>query len=634
MKKTSFLLVFLAIASGVLAQDEVPDVYSSIHCKPSGKYYLEKQGKKIRSPGKLISRFVMGDPELTLENMYGNPQGTSAGILLDFKYPGLKGTLVYGFIPYGDSRHPMPVYRMTSEIKKGKAFIDIAGQLGGIMDFIDWQHTGQGVIGYRVIERGGRILYDGKVAFQGTGPFQAVHTITEGPFINNLTHESAVVSFRTSTPTRSSVIVGEKTFSDSAATMIHEIIIRGMEPGTKHHYTVVSGQNRENYSFRTAPRPGSREPFVFAYASDSRHAAGGGERRIYGSNAYVMKKIMAVAMQNEVAFLQFTGDMINGYLNDPGMIELQYANWKRSIEAFAHYFPVYAGMGNHEVLIRMFIKPLKKEYWAVDRFPFETESSEAVFAGNFVNPRNGPVSEDGSMADPDPEKTDFPPYSENVYSYTYGNAGMIVLNSNYFYAPTLAEDPVTDGNLHGYIMDNQMEWMKNEVRLMEKRGDIDHIFVTVHTPFFPNGGHSSDDMWYKGNNAYRPYVAGQPLEKGIIERRDELLEFLVNKSKKVVALLTGDEHNYNRLKICNEMERYPEDYPFQRLGLIRTIYQINNGAAGAPYYAQEELPWSDFVSGFTTQNALVLVYVDGPRVSLKVINPDTLELVDEAVLRE
>ncbi len=139
--------------------------------------------------------------------------------------------------------------------------------------------------------------------------------------------------------------------------------------------------------------------------------------------------------------------------------------------------------------------------------------------------------------------------------------------------------------------------------------------------------------WYRGNNDVRAYVAGQPLAKGIIERRDELLDILVNKSTKVVAILTGDEHNYNRLKLSAETEIYPEGYDKKKIKLSRTIYQINNGAAGAPYYAQERTPWTPHVSGFTTQNAVVFFHVDGKKISVEVLNPDTLEEVDRFELR-
>lgn len=141
-------------------------------------------------------------------------------------------------------------------------------------------------------------------------------------------------------------------------------------------------------------------------------------------------------------------------------------------------------------------------------------------------------------------------------------------------------------------------------------------------------------MWYDGNNNFRAVVSGQFYKKGIIERRDELLDLIVNQSKKTVAILSGDEHNYNLLTITNKMLKYPQEYPHEKLELNRTFYQINNGAAGAPYYAQEKTPWSENVRNFSTQNALVLIDVDGNKIKVRVKNPDTLELIDEYILRE
>jgi hypothetical protein len=140
-------------------------------------------------------------------------------------------------------------------------------------------------------------------------------------------------------------------------------------------------------------------------------------------------------------------------------------------------------------------------------------------------------------------------------------------------------------------------------------------------------------MWYSGNNQIRPYIAGKPVKKGIIERRDELLDILINKSKKVVAILTGDEHNYNKMEIGRDTEIYLPDYKGKKLNISRILYQVNNGAAGAPYYAQERTPWSSKVSGFTTQNALVFFYIDGLKVRMEVINPETLELIDHLQMR-
>ena len=116
--------------------------------------------------------------------------------------------------------------------------------------------------------------------------------------------------------------------------------------------------------------------------------------------------------------------------------------------------------------------------------------------------------------------------------------------------------------------------------------NVDHIIVTILTPFFPDGGHVKDDMWYDGEIQYRPTVAGKRIAKGIIERRDELLDIIVNQGVKTKAILTGDEHNDARTKLGPDTDIYPKKYFSDKIELTREIWQVNKGAAGVPYYTQ------------------------------------------------
>ena len=100
-----------------------------------------------------------------------------------------------------------------------------------------------------------------------------------------------------------------------------------------------------------------------------------------------------------------------------------------------------------------------------------------------------------------------------------------------------------------------------------------------------------------------------------------------------MAILTGDEHNYCKTEIGPNTKIYKDDWDGKKLELSRTIYQVNNGAAGAPYYAQEQTPWTPYTTGFTTQNALVFFHIDGEKIKMEVRNPDTLELVDALDLK-
>ncbi len=628
---TQFLsLIFLLLFSckGVSQNTKesiVPAIYTNIHEDETGKLYLDKDGKKVYE--------TIGDSDYTLSNMKGNPKGTTKGILFDFGIPDFSGTLYYGFIPYDDSKHPLPVYfKHPSTISKGKTNLNIKS-MAGTYDMIGWEKNKKGNLGYRVVRENGTILYDGIVSFNVTDSgFEVSTGIIEGPFVNLLKADGATISLETNVPTTARVTVDGKEYTSETGTH-HELQIIGLEADKEYNYSVTVGNQTQNYSFRTAHKSGVRKPFLFAYASDSRNGKGGGERNIHGANAYIMKKIMALAKHEEVRFMQFSGDLINGYLSNIGEMNLQYANWKRAIEPFAHYFPVYVSMGNHEALTRVFKEEKDRYGISVDRFPFETESAEVIFANNFVNPNNGPVSEDGASYDPNHKQMDFPPYKENVFYYTYDNVAVLVMNSNYFYAPSARQIPITSGGLHAYIMDQQFAWVEKTIKKLESDDNIDHIFVTEHTPFFPNGGHVGDDMWYNGNNEPRTWVNGKPLEKGIIERRDQMLDLFVNKSKKVIAILTGDEHNYARTEIGPATNIYPENYSPYKIKLTRTIYQINNGAAGAPYYAQQQTPWSNKATGFTTQNALVLFHVNGNSIEVEVVNPDTLEKFDGYTLR-
>jgi hypothetical protein len=568
-----------------------------------------------------------------LQQFETSPEGNEKGIAFDFKMPDLKGTLYYGFIPYPDTKHPLPVYfKKPVEIEKGKAQIEMA-DLSGKYDMIDWQEKGFGTIGYRVVNDEGTILYDGKVTFSGTGPFEIANTLLEGPYITDVKPYSFSISYKTSKGFKSNAKVNGQIYEFEEPRTNHELTIDGLKPNTTYKYSIRLDDKQEyTFSVRTAPEDGSREAFTFAYASDSRHGRGGGERKIYGANAYIMKKMAALAHQERVGFLQFSGDLINGYLTSPGEMNLQYANWRRSVEPFWHHFLIRPTMGNHESLMRVF-RNEDGDRFGVDRFPYATESGEAVFAQNFSNPINGPANEDGSDHDPDKSETNFPSYNETVFHYSYANVGVIVLNSDYWYAPGLKNFPASGGNLHAYIMDNQLAWLKKTLKMYEQNDNIDHVFITQHTPAFPNGGHVKDDMWYHGNNEHRPVIAGKPVDKGIIERRDEYLDLLVNESSKVRAILTGDEHNYCRTTINDETPRYPENWKLKKTELSREIMQINNGAAGAPYYAKEETPWQNFTEGFTTQNALVLFDVEGDKIEVRVVNPDTLEEFDSFTLQ-
>ncbi len=634
MKKKSVLLIaFLFSLSAYTQKINIPKSYSNIKYENDNLVIKDK---------KVIHKEEVVNPIYTYSNIVeAKIKGNKEGIFIDFKNEKISGKIIYGLIKYKGVKYPTPIFfKKTAKVKKGQAHINLT-KLGGKYDFTDWEKTKMMSLGYRLINDKGEIIYDGKlnIKIDNQGKFVPDFSLIEGPFVTLLNETGATISFKTNKAVIAQIKVGDEVYSDVVPVTKHEIKLADLKPTTKYNYTISYGDWKEQYAFKTANKKGSRNKFTFAYASDSRAGRGGGERNLYGTNSYVAKKMFNYANHLDVDFFQFTGDLINGYSGSVGKQNLEYINWKHSISNFWRYKPVYVGMGNHENMERIFKRQGFKghSYYLghlfVDRFPFETESQEAVFADNFTLPKSDLKSEDNNSFDPSNRTIDFPSYKESVYDYTFGNLAMIVMNSNYWYASSTDDIPLTSGNVHGYIMDNQLAWLKKTVEKYEADKDIDHIIVTFHTPAFPNAGHASDDMWYDGNNKIRPYINGKPVDKGIIERRDEILDILVNKSKKFVVLLCGDEHNYSRIVVDNNTQIYPKNWTGKKLKFSRPFIQITNGSSGAPYYALEKLPWTSSVQKFSTLYALMIFTVDSQHIDLKVVNPETFEEIENVRLK-
>ncbi len=635
-------VVSLNLSGPASAEIVVPDVYTNIVVGTDGQL-------AVNGPGSRSYPAKNPPPAFSLEMVRGDKRGTDDGFIFSFvdserdlKVAG--GTLFFALI---DLRHrfPLPKYRYSTPIDEdGRARVVMNGTLNGREDFTDWARRGGGHLFYRVQSKQGDLIYEGIFAFTAasrTGPYQVVQdSIVEGPIVEKMTHQSATVTFETLSPAAAQVeVVGVGTFDSNTASR-HEVNLSGLTPDTEYDYVVRTTGDSVRFSFRTAPQPGSRAPFTFAYGSDSRAGIASGERDNNTVNEYMMRRVMPIATSRDAAFLMFTGDMVNGYNTSPVQQDLQYLNWRRVVWPFAARLPLYVGVGNHEVVLYNFDdeSALGLE---IPRFPFATDSPEATFRRQFANFENGPQSEDNSAIDPDLNAVNFPTYKETVFDYVWGNIAFVVLNSDYLYSPylTTTGDPLVGGNIHGYIMDNQLAWLGERLAAHQSDTNIDHIFVTVHTPMFPNGGHISSDMFYNGDNSHRPVMAGKKAAQGIIQRRDAILRLILAHDK-VNVVLAGDEHNYSRVVVDEGMPLYAENgyRPDDPVTITRPFHHVTNGASGAPYYGREAAPWhvgysdetgiGDYLKKFTTQFAITLVHVDGKRLTLETVDIETLEVID------
>jgi len=273
------IIVYLLFSQLLLAQVKVPAVYSNMSINSDNDLVLEMDSVKI------VAKTI--DAVYKVEDFDQAWEGSDNGLVFKSAKKNLNGTMYFGLIPFGDSKHPHPVYRSSRPIKQGEVTIDITQSLKGISDMVGWEKSGKGVIGYRVNNFRGRIIYDGIIGFSYDSIFSVDLTVLEGPFINLLTASGATMSFKTNKKTVSTILIDGKEFSDDKETYNHEIRITGLQSDKEYVYQMKYGNNMQEYSFRTAPVTGSRKPFIFGYASDCRSGNGGGERNIYGHNGYI-----------------------------------------------------------------------------------------------------------------------------------------------------------------------------------------------------------------------------------------------------------------------------------------------------------------------------------------------------------
>jgi 3',5'-cyclic AMP phosphodiesterase CpdA len=455
-------------------------------------------------------------------------------------------------------------------------------------------------------------------------------TVIEGPFVDMVTQDAAVFSWRTDVPTHGTLSVGDKTLEAGGKALCHEIKADGLEPGKRYDYCLTIDDGRDRYTlpswqFTTAPPPGSSKPFSFVFMSDSRAGEGGGEEDFAGLNKPVMRRVFKDSCRRGAHFIFFAGDLIDGYCSEPADITLQYRQWKETVSPVAHYIPIYESIGNHEFVGNVYEVPRdgKSVIYFCDRPG--ADSMEATFAREFVNPRDSfprPETLNGQTG---------PRYEGTVYSFDYGNCHFAVMNSNYWYTGVtmsfdraLTADALKNlgGNRDGYIMENQLKWLDQDLKKAAGR-KMDHLFVLIHQPPFPNGGHADSAMYWgkKRKPGHDELIVG--LNDPSMPQGDVLgmrARFLTLLSKhRVLAVLSGHEHNYSRLLMdsgCDPAVTAPS-------------WQIISGGVGAPYYFYQEkhLPWSHNMKAFSPAPNYCLFSIEGGRVDLTVYT-STGEVID------
>ena len=603
---------------------------------------MKAQELPVKKPD-LVKVSVGVTNPVTLSQIYAALQekGNERGLQFDFDNPDLQGRVYSGPYPFeahGSDFHYRR-YRFSSAFSGGKGTIPIARFFEARYDANEWADSArtEAAIAVRFDlweqnEDGLRHygFHDIRVNFtRNNGTFELSTTITEGPFVNLVRSDdgdreetSVTISWKTLQPTGGKVLVrGVDEYTHRAGDLRdHQIRVDGLRHDTRYRYYVQSGATRSHeYTFRTAPEKG-QGPVTLAYTGDSREGVGGGERTFMGVNRYILPRLASDAYRRGADLFLFGGDLVNGYTTDVGDFRTQLRAWKQAMEGFAHSRPVYPAQGNHESLLNAY-KGEDAQWVMMDKFPYH-QSAEALFAEEFVLPKNGPTTEDIRR----------PSYKEEVYSFQYGPVKVIAFNNNYWFTSNELVDDY-GGAPGGDIMADQLRWIAHQIREGDQDPTVEAMLLFAQEPVFPNGGHVGDAMWHGGNNNVRAYSnhGGQlfPAKDGIIEVRNKLWR-AVSRSKKVAAVLTSDEHGYHRTLIDKQtpvgtMEDDTDgDGKLENVSPNRSFvfpaWQITSGGGGAPYYAQEQAPWSEDVAIYSSQFNYVLFRYQQGRMQLDVFN--------------
>ncbi|MAE76697.1 MAG: hypothetical protein CMJ85_07520 [Planctomycetes bacterium] len=589
-----------------------------------------------------------------LEINLGHIKQTLDGMPLDPAR--IYGTVVIGPYPFEakEARFPYPRWRLQTAVDKGISRVDAAALFTGNLNSEDWTNHGQLAVRLRLKQQeSGRDLdlgtYDTFVWVERNGAeIKVVPSIVEGPLVNLVTSDDptrCVITLVTSEPISAGIVLDTgDSFRSPKANVRHDIQLTGLEPNREYEYSVTVGSlTTRKYRLRTAPAKGS-SGFRFAYGGDSRQGPGFGLESHMGCNYADLHRLTQVAYARGARFLLQGGDLVNGYTTSPDDYRTQLYGWKYAVMGFAAERPVYPVLGNHECLIYNFDDGTTYGI-SVDRWPYATESSEAIFADELVLPTNGPKRSNPKL----------PPYRETAYSFQYGSVLCIAVNNNYWIS--YASD-LFGGSPEGYVMRDQIDWLKAELDRAAADSTIRYVFIYMQEPVLPNGGHIQDAMWYLGDNRVRAHIFDGkrvvPMKEGIIDVRNEMM-LAIHANAKVIAVLGSDEHAYSRLLVDNKVplgvpatddknkdgvinwhdadvngDGKPDAHESASpLPLGHPIWYFIGGGLGAPFYAREKTPWNEHWSKradgatffrYSSQPNIMLFDVTDDGVAISVVN--------------
>ncbi len=266
--------------------------------------------------------------------------------------------------------------------------------------------------------------------------------VVRGPFLQAASPDAVTISWRTSVPTPGTVKMGPSASalslmgSDASSGTQHEVRMSGLQPGTKYFYSIGSAGTDlttadDAHSFTTPPNVGTAVPtriWVLGDAGTQDDTQRAVRDAYYGFTG---------ARGTDLWLL--LGDNAYGEGTDP---QYQYAVFENMYEATLTRAPLWPTVGNHDWL----------------------PTNDYAYLGVFALPKNG-------------EAGGVPSGTEEYYSFDYGNAHFVTLDTDLF-------DQFADPSL----LPVMKSWLAQDLASTQQRW----LIAFFHHPPYSKGTHDSD----------------------------------------------------------------------------------------------------------------------------------------------
>jgi hypothetical protein len=363
--------------------------------------------------------------------------------------------------------------------------------------------------------------------------FLSAQQITRGPYLQSLTSNTIKVCWRTDSVTNGRVYYGSSMTSmtnyidDATTTANHRVKITGLLPFTKYYYKVGTSTQALNgpdtlQHFTTAPLPGTSQPIRLWCIGDFGKAS--------VAQGLVRDSYLAYERGKHTDLWLWVGD--NAYQDgtDAEFQEKVFDSITGYYRLFK-YMPFMPAPGNHD-------------YNSISPVPGNIDP--AIHTGPYLDIIDPPT---------EGEAGGVPSHTKLYYSYDYGNAHFVSLNSE-LGSTTPAYD-YTGAFTANFTSSPMTTWLEADLAATDKQW----IIVYWHQLPYSSGDVFSDDFWQYYMIAMRKNI------NPIIERYGADL------------VLVGHDHDYQRTYLING--HYGNSSTFTAANLING--STGNSAFGQPY---------------------------------------------------